>query len=460
MTSWDKLSLDHLDRIHLLSLPLKARTLVWGKFAGMLAFAVAVATVANLFPTLIAAAFPAEVLQGLFIGGWAHFAANLLCGVFAFLFVALARILVVIIFPSGRGRYAAVLAQILLLLTALSPLVWFFMIHPSLATLKVQSSSLFTFYPPLWFSGVYNRLIGVPDPFLDDAARLGLAAISILLVACMLASSFCMKKILDGVGPAPVRRRRPPRTGRKFLPASVFFHPIQAAVFQFFWQTVSRSREHKLRLTLLGQFVHLYLQNGFSDGTRDYFLISLPLLLHFFLIIGMRMTAAYPHTLPANFIFRISEVEPLRYYVSGLRMAFTASVVLPPLVVCFFLCLFFWGPWISFLHTLYCLAVAMLFLELCLFEFRIVPFAAEHVPGKYKLRYYWLALLIASYIYYKTFFSLGQRLQRDPAGYSVFFLLAILMYALLRLRRTREMNEARLVFQEEPEPAILTLGLD
>ena len=471
VANWDKLFLDRLDRIHLLPLPIEVRTLFWGKFTSLLAFAVAVATIANLFATLLAAVFPAELLNGLLIGGWAHYAANLLCSIFVFLFVALLRALVMICFPPGLGKRAAVLAQVLLLFIGLSPLVWFLMIHSSLASLKTQGSALFTYYPPLWFSGVYNRVIGVPDVLLDKAARFGIFAILVLLAMYILASPFCMKRILGSESELPVRCQRSPRfkAGTKIFSAAIPFHPVQVAVFRFFWLTVTRSREHKLRLTmfvalpisfLLGKFAHLYMTGNITASVRDYFLISLPLLLHFFLIIGMRMTIAYPHTLAANFIFRISEGGQLRYYISALRLAFFASVVLPPLLVCFFLCLFFWAPGISLYHALYCLAVAMLFLELCLFKFHIVPFAAEHLPGKFKLRYYWLALCIASYIYFQAFFLLGQRLQKNPGGYLVFFLLAILIYALLRLRQSREMNGARLVFQEEPEPVMMTLGLD
>ena len=471
VANWDKLILDPIDRIHLLPLPIGIRTLYWGKFTSLLAFAVAVAAIANLFSTLIAAAFPAEILKGLFIGGWAHFAANLLCCIFVFLFVALARIMALIIFPTSIGKPLAVLAQILLLLVVLSPLVWFFMIHHSLAIQKAQGSSLFTYYPPLWFSGVYNRLLGVPDALLDHAARLGLVAIAVLLAAYIMASPFCMRRILGGEGPAQPRNSRQPRikAGMKAFSVANLFHPIQAAVFQYFWQTVTRSREHKLRLTLflalpvsflLGMLAHFAMLNDLTARTRDGLLVSMPLLLHLFLIIGMRMTAAYPHTLPANFIFRISEGESLRYYVSGARLAFIASVVLPPLLPCLLLCLLFWEPEAAIFHALYCLAIALLLLEVCLIRYRAVPFAAEHQPGKYKLRYYWLAFLIGSYLYHETFCALGRRLRSNPGGYPVFFLIVILLYALLRLRRAREMNEERLVFQEEPEPALMTLGLD
>ncbi len=470
VASWDKLFLDPLDQINLRPLPISARVLFSGKFAGLLAFVVAVTLASNFFAISIAMFYPAEMLDSL-VCGLAHGVAVILGGLFIFMAVALLQGLFMALLPPAFARRATVFAQMLLLLVFLSPFIWLPMLFRSLPALKADGSALFSFFPPLWFTGIFNRIIGIPDPVLGRAGRIGLAASALALLSYLLLSLLSLRKFVRGADAAPTGSRSFFRfpAGRRLFTALFLRQPIQAAVFSFFMQTLRRSREHKLKLTLflalpvsvlLSQFAYVYLKKGFVGDTLDSFLVSLPLALHFFLIFGMRMAVGYPHTLPANFVFRVSESGTLRDYMTGLRKALFCSTVIPPLFLCLPLYLYFWGPLPAFLSVLYSLAIATLLLELCFFNFHKIPFAAEHVPGKFKLRYYWPVLLIAGYQYHLTFYGLGMSLRRHPDRYPVFFLLAVLVLTLVRIDRNRRMNEERLVFEEEPEPAMMTLGLD
>ena len=82
------------------------------------------------------------------------------------------------------------------------------------------------------------------------------------------------------------------------------------------------------------------------------------------------------------------------------------------------------------------------------------------MPGKFKLRYYWPVLVIGFIQYQLLLAGLGKRLRDDPSGYPVYFLLVAMLYALLRINQGRRLAGERLLFEEEPEPAMLTLGLD
>jgi hypothetical protein len=429
-----------------------------------------VTMIENSLAVLIVTSYPARMLDSLSAGP-AHVAAVLLGGLFIFLAVALLQGLIATLLSPAWGRRAALLAQMALLLVFLSPFVWFPMLFRSLPVLKAGGSTFLRYFPPFWFTGIYDHIVGLHDPVLGRAGRTGLAAVALALAAYLIVSRLCLQKFLRAAGAAPDADRAlflfP--AGRRIRTVLFLRHPVQLAVFSFFMQTLRRSREHKLKLTLylalpasflLSQFAYLYLKKGLAGGALDSLLVSLPLALHFFLVIGMRMTAAYPHTLPANFIFRASENGPLRHYMSGFKKAMFCSTVLPPLLICLPLCLHFWGPWPAVLHALYSLAVALLLLELCLFNARKVPFAAEHVPGKFKIRFYWPVLLLGYIQYQRTFSALGKRLRDNPSDYPVFFLLVALVYALLRINQRRRMTGEHLVFEEEPDPAMLTLGLD
>lgn len=471
VASWDKLFLDGLDQAHLRPLPVSSLTLFSAKVFSLLAFIIALTTISNAAAVVIAAAEPADMLGGLFIGGLAHYAAIILGSFFVFLAVALLQGLLLAFLPPGWGKRIAVIVQMLLLFVFLSPFVWFPMLFRSLPALKAAGSPFFRFYPPLWFTGIYNRIIGVRDPVLDPAGRIGLAAAALALLSYLLVSPFCLKKFLRDPGANTAARRRFFRfpAGKRLFSRLFLRHPLQSAVFSFFMQTLRRSREHKLKLTLfmalpasflLSQFAYLYLKKGVARGAIDSLLVSLPLALHFFMIIGLRLVAAYPQSLPANFIFRVSESGPLRQYLNGFRRGMIFGAVLPPLLVFLPLGLIFWGPGPALLYMLYSLALAMLLLEVCIFNYRKIPFASEHVPGKFKLRYYWPVFLIGYIQYHLTFSNLGRELLKYPRGYMVFFPLAVLAYASFRFIQKRKTQDARLVFEEEPEPAMLSLGLD
>ena len=471
VASWDKLFLDDLDRAHLRPLPVQARTFFLAKAMSLLAFIFAVTTIGNCAAVFIASAEPADMLGGLFIGGLAHYAAIMLGSVFIFLFVALLQGLLLAFLPPGLGKRIAVFAQMLLLFVFLSPFVWFPMLFRSLPAFKAAGATFFRLYPPLWFTGIYNRIIGVRDPVLDPAGRIGLAAAVLAFLSYLLISPFCLKKFLrdPDAKPATWRGIHLFPAGKKLFGRLFLRHPLETAVFSFFMQTLRRSREHKLKLTLfmalpisflLSQFAYLYLKKGVPRGAIDSLLVSLPLALHFFLIIGLRLVAAYPHTLPANFIFRVSESGPLRHYMNGFRKGMMFSAVLPPLLIFLPLGLAFWGIGAAVAYMLYSLFLALLLLEACLFNHRKIPFASEHVPGKFKLRYYWPVFLIGYIQYHLTFSKLGRELLKHPRGYAVFFPLAAAAYATLRFLQNRRLRGARLVFEEEPEPAMLTLGLD
>lgn len=470
VASWDRLFLDRRDHANLLPLPVTAGTLFAGKALGLMAFVATVTLAGNFFPVLMATAYTSDILDSI-AAGPAHFTAVLLAGIFVFLAVTLLRLLFTALLPPLLARRAGIAVQMLLLLLFLSPFVWFPMLFRSLHDLKMQGSPLFTFFPPLWFTGIFDRLIGQRDPLLGKSAGIGLAAVVLLLAGFpFLARAGLIRFMRAAGGPqAGGRRSRRPFRGLRSWRAFFLRHPIERAVFSFFMLTLRRSREPMLKLTLLlalpvsyllSRFAFLYLKGGLAGKAFTTWLLSLPLILSFFLIVGIRLIVVTPHLLPASFIFRVSERSPLRPYVSGVRKAVFCSAILPPLLVCLWLSLCFW-PWrAAALHALFCLAVALPLQEACFFAFRRIPFAAEHEPGKMNLHFYWPLLLAGGYAYHSIWTWCGSRLMRTPGKYPTFFLLTALVYALLRIEQRQRLARESLVFEEEPEPAMMTLGLD
>lgn len=470
VASWEKLFLDRLDRLNLLPLPLGVGQFFSSKALSLLAFVFAVTLAGNIFPVLIATAYPFSML-GSIAAGPAHFVAALLGSLFVALSVALLQGLILLLFPGRFGRSVAVFVQALLLVAFMLVIFGFPLLQHNLPDLKAAGSPVFGWFPPLWFTGVFNRLVGVSDPDFNSAGAVGLSALVMVLTAYLVVSRLCLRKFLAVDRGETLARARKKRfqAPRRFFAALFLRHPLQRAIFAFFMQTLNRSREHKLRLTLFlalplgilfSQMVFGGWRRDAGPGFLEALLVVLPLDIHLFLLLGLRQAITFPLMLPANFVFRVSEVRELRHYQAGLRKALIASAILPPLLIFLPIFLFCWQWRLAALHALFCLMIALLLLEACFFGFRRVPFAAEHAPGKWKLRYYWPALLMGGYLYHSFLTALGRSLLRMPGNYPVFFAFISLLYALLRIEQRQRLRGERLVFEEDPEPAMLSLGLD
>jgi hypothetical protein len=106
-------------------------------------------------------------------------------------------------------------------------------------------------------------------------------------------------------------------------------------------------------------------------------ILSVPLTLSYFLILGLRCSFEVPIALRANWLFRLT-VNP----ESGEGAAFARKGILVFLLPGLLLCCLplyakFWGWKFASIHVAIVTAVAMLFIEIVLVRFRKIPFTCS-----------------------------------------------------------------------------------
>jgi hypothetical protein len=247
-------------------------------------------------------------------------------------------------------------------------------------------------------------------------------------------------------------------------------HPVQRGIFYFYIKTLKRSRSHILKLILymalpisflISKLFYLGLEKGIPGFRQINFdLISVPLILYFFLVIGLRMVVRHPVDLKANWIFRISPVDRSLHYLKALKKSLFFTAVLPVIIFLYPFYHYFWGMKNAIYHSFFSMTIALLMMEICFVNFRKIPFAAEYNPEKYKMRYYWPVYFLIFLEYYISLSRLGLSLITNPSYYIVFYAAVLVIYVGLKIYQHIKDKQRILIFEEDTEPVMLTLGFD
>ncbi|HTV55883.1 MAG TPA: hypothetical protein VMI06_13345, partial [Terriglobia bacterium] len=192
----------------------------------------------------------------------------------------------------------------------------------------------------------------------------------------------------------------------------------------------------------------------------DEALLSIPLILSFFVLSGMRMVFVIPAELAANWVFQITEDNDHKDCLSGVRKAMLLLGIVPLFTLLFPLYSLLWGPGPALFDTAFGIALGLALIELLLLNFRKVPFTCSYLPDKANFvvlaGLFWLALTTYGY----TMARLEYWMLRDPTRWITG--LAVAVAGVVCLMDFRDRVLARgfdFVYEEEPDPAVRELGL-
>jgi hypothetical protein len=249
--------------------------------------------------------------------------------------------------------------------------------------------------------------------------------------------------------------------------------PIAQASFFFTLHTLGRSARH--RLYLAGYFLvgcvltytaamSLAATRGSqASGGPTGDALAIQIVLSFFLVVGIRVALTFPADLRANWTFRLTaggEVDVNRY-LAGVRRAVACCLVLP-----FFLALVpvhavLWGAQVAAVHCACGVLWALILAEVLLLGFAKLPFACPHVPGSANLKVLGPAYL-AGFLAYAYGFAALERLALHTATGSASLIASLVgICACLAVYRSRMLSRrSGFVFDDAPDPALVTLGLE
>jgi hypothetical protein len=182
--------------------------------------------------------------------------------------------------------------------------------------------------------------------------------------------------------------------------------------------------------------------------------------LPFFALVGLRLSAVYPTSLGANWIFRLTETPGSPEYAAGIRRAARDTVVLPLLVLLAIPYAVGWGPVAAARHLLLALAVALVTIEWLFLSFPKIPFTCTYQPGKANLRVTWPKHAAVFVLYCGVVPRLAARVEAAPAACVVSLGLLLLAWRGLVRLRERQARQERLVFDDAAAAPVTVLGLE
>jgi len=393
---WDSIFLDRRDYANLVPLPLSLGAIFFANFCSILALAGAFTIVANgasmvLFPIAVVGSRPSLSLFLRFAAG--HAAAVLAASVFSFFAVfALAGLLTALLPPSAFRRvslsirFVSVVILLLLLATGLT-------VPDLLGRLSVTNAERIAVLPPVSFLGIARTAwVGASDSFSARMARAALMAVGLAVLSAMVTYAFSFRRSFLRL--PELADARPMTRISSFLSPLAFFRNLafrsssHCACCQFVSRSLLRSTAH-LQTLLCFLAVGLVISaETFAAGSQHgsagpgtvppVEFLSIPFILGYAILAGIRFAFEIPLDLRANWVFRLW-LDPNRHDARSVArrvlLLFSLSWMAPLVLLSTWA---FWGWMTALLHTAIWCASTVVFVEILLLRFRKMPFTCPY----------------------------------------------------------------------------------
>jgi hypothetical protein len=172
--------------------------------------------------------------------------------------------------------------------------------------------------------------------------------------------------------------------------------PVARATADFVLLTLARNRAQQAPIATAAAIGLAVIVAGLAGRSGDLQwmtrptadVLSIPLLVAFWIAVGLRASFFVPSELPSGWSFRSHAPEAARSYWSATR-AVMIAFVLPPMLVVTALLSALVGWRIAAWHALFGVAMTLLLVQLLTLTFAHVPYTRPYEPGHTKLRTRW-----------------------------------------------------------------------
>ncbi|MFC2167441.1 hypothetical protein ACFLRW_00510 [Acidobacteriota bacterium] len=481
---WDVIFPDARDFANLLTLPIKLKMIFVSKFTSLCLFVGLFALGSNAISAL---AFwfhltPWQEDQGvlfslLFI--CVHFVSVIAACFFVFFFFVFVMGVLMVIFPANLFRVISLFIRTTLMIICVFLMIYIVLdsftsssYFNSLPALKANNSISFYLFPPMWFTGLYETLLGNSDPQFGVCSSIALISSVLVIIGFFISAALGYKKYCKKMD---IKRKRSALLSKLKNNLIRLFHmlflrnPLQRAVFHFVGKTLRYSAVHKMRLAIfaaIGVSLELIFlisnsQNLHSYSQLNTAFLTLPMILTVFLLLGIRSVVNIPLSLDANWIFRLTEESSLNHYLSGLKKGILFYVLFPLFTLVFLLFTLLYGWDIGFLHSFYGVMWGGLFIELLFLKFHKIPFTCSYLPGKAKVHIFWLVYFVVFVIYVSLISKLELVLLYNPFLLLLFIGFSCICFLGLRYYQNNYLfKNLHITYEEKLEPAMVTLLTD
>jgi hypothetical protein len=420
---WDALFLDRRDYTNIVPLPVSLRKIFMTNLGAIFLLSAVLTLDVNaasffLFPVVVVGSQNSLSLLLRFAFG--HAATVILSSLFSFFAVFALIGLLLALLPYSFFRRISIYLRFLIALFLLALLATGFAVPTFLAQLTRISKPAVLALPPVWFIGICESLWGNSyNPYYAAMARSAFFAFGVVLPVAILSYTFSFRRSFIRI-PETTEAGPLPRSQFHLFPVNLFDRlilgdPPQRACFHFISRTLLRSEAH---LQIAAAFVALGLvlstdalasslhTRAAAIGTFYMLrtptddLLSIPYILAFCIIVGIRLAFEVPAALPSNWVFALW-IDPhtlhTRPIARKILLTFSLFLLVP---LCFFSSLFLWGVATALMHTLIFAACSTAFVEVLLLRFRKIPFTCSYPPFQSHS-----ALIFVAYLFGFLFFT-------------------------------------------------------
>jgi hypothetical protein len=393
---WDTIFLDRRDYANLVPLPLSLRGIFFANLCALLALTGVFTIVANgasvvLFPIAVVGSRPSLSLFLRFAAG--HAAAVFAASVFSFFAIfALAGLLTALLPPSAFRRvslsirFVSVVTLLILLATSLT-------VPDLLKRLSITNAHRVAVLPPVSFLGVARTVwVGANDTFSATMAGAAMIALGVSLLTAMVAYAFSFRRsfirLPELADARPMTRISYVLSLPAFSRKLAFGSSTHRACYQFVSRSLLRSTAH-LQTLLCFLAVGLVISaEMFAAGSYHFSVgqstapavefLSIPFILGYCILVGIRFAFEIPLDLRANWIFRLW-LDPDRHDARSVARRVMRSFSLSWMAPLIFLVTWaFWGGVTALLHTAIWCACMLVLVEFLLIRFRKMPFTCPY----------------------------------------------------------------------------------
>jgi hypothetical protein len=371
--------------------------------------------------------------------------------------------------PSALAHRMATLVQAGVLLAAAVLLVSAEWLSLHMLALHGTPDVLHRIVPVAWFMALYKWLLGLDGAVIvADAQRALLATAAAVTVA----AAGCLRGYRDTEGRGTRAAGLVQRWAAALDRALRFRHPARPRA-RGISAFIGKSSQRSPTVALLARGwlvvgIAIVLAGLGAATVRGELQAAVPvaatiapgIVLPFFGLVGLRLAAAYPANLEANWLFRLTETADSADHAMAIRVCALRAVVLPWVALPFAVETFTWGLGTALPLALIYLAIGLVSAEWLFLGFRKIPFTCSYLPGKADLRRSWPLAALVGFVYCVALPEIVTHALREGSAWLVLLaLLTTLWVCLLLLSRRRGRGEP-LVFDERAVPLLTQLHWD
>jgi hypothetical protein len=386
-----------------------------------------------------------------------------LASIFSFLAVFATAGLLMLLLPYSLFCRISLYIRTLIVTLLLATLSTSFAVPRMILDLPRSSHSPLRFLPSAWFLAFCQLLRGRADPAVAELGHLAifalLSACVVALIAYTLSYRRCFVRLLELTDTPP---------GHLGVRTSWIFHlldllilhtPFQRAGYRFGLKTLFRNEAHAVVLGgFLGLGVVFASRTLFSAFNRSGLtplpsadVLSIPLILSYCLLIGVRFVFDVPAHLQANWTFRFLLDKNIHESVAlGRRIAlcFVSPWIF---LVAFPIYLHFWGWTVALLHIALVTIWFVLLTEVLLVGFRKLPFTCTYPPFQQSAVVSVIGYVLGYFAFTAATSELESEALLSPVRGEVFLVISLVVwYAIDRVRRSAVEVDQHLTFEGAP----------